>query len=129
MRLRSAEDDRSPVAKKWRGHGMESGLCLRHAGVGGGSGVVLALSSPTKRKCGKLGGIRKVFFFKVRRFQDEEDLRQQLQDWHREVNQERPCRATGVIPAARWAEEKSRLRPLKVQPEELALRIPVYVGS
>src|SRR5216684_126125 len=45
-----------------------------------------------------------------------------------EVNQERACRATGVIPAVRWAEEKSRLRPLKVQPEELALRIPVYVG-
>src|SRR5204863_9705775 len=45
-----------------------------------------------------------------------------------EVNQQRPCRATGVIPAVRWAEEKPRLRPLKVQPEELALRIPVYVG-
>ena len=41
------------------------------------------------------------------------------------MNEERPCRATGVIPAVRWAEEKSRLRPLKVQPEELALRIPV----
>ena len=30
--------------------------------------------------------------------------------------------------AVRWAEEKPRLRPLKVQPEDLALRIPVYVG-
>jgi len=40
-------------------------------------------------------------FFKVRRFHDEEDLRQQLRDWHREVNQERPCRATGIIPAGR----------------------------
>jgi hypothetical protein len=44
------------------------------------------------------------------------------------VNQERPCRATGVIPAVRWAEKRARLRPLKVQPEDLARRIPVYVG-
>jgi len=64
----------------------------------------------------------------VRRFQDPEDLEQQLSAWHREVNEERPCRATGVIPAVRLAEEAPRLRPLKVRPEELALRIPVYVG-
>ncbi len=44
------------------------------------------------------------------------------------MNEERPCRATGVIPLARLAEEAPRLRPLKVRPEELALRIPVYVG-
>ncbi len=67
-------------------------------------------------------------FFKVRRFHDEEDLRQQLRDWHHEVNEERPCRATGIIPALRLAEEAPRLRTLKVQPEQLALRIPVYVG-
>jgi hypothetical protein len=33
-----------------------------------------------------------------------------------------------VIPAERLAEEKPRLRPLKVSPEDLALRIPVFVG-
>jgi hypothetical protein len=75
-----------------------------------------------------LVGFVKSSFFKVRRFHDEEDLRQQLRDWHREVNQERPCRATGIIPALRLAEEAPRLRSLKVQPEQLALRIPVYVG-
>jgi hypothetical protein len=73
-------------------------------------------------------GFVKGSFFKVRRFQDAEDLVQQLGEWHREVNEERPCRATGVIPALRLAEEAPRLRPLKVRPEELALRIPVYVG-
>src|SRR5258708_8217945 len=75
-----------------------------------------------------LVGFVKSSFFKVRRFHDEEDLRQQLRAWHGEVNEQRPCRATGVIPAVRWAEEKPRLRPLKRQPEELALRITVYVG-
>jgi hypothetical protein len=42
--------------------------------------------------------------------------------------EKRPCRATGIIPAVRLAEEAPRLRALKVQPEQLALRIPVYVG-
>ena len=41
-------------------------------------------------------GFVKSSFFKVRRFHDEEDLQQQLIEWHREVNEERPCRATGV---------------------------------
>ena len=67
-------------------------------------------------------------FFKPRRFHDEADLREQLAAWHREVNTERPCRATGVIPAERLAEEHPRLRPLKVAPADLALRFPVYVG-
>ncbi len=75
-----------------------------------------------------LVGFVKGSFFKVRRFQDAEDLKQQLAEWHWEVNEERPCRATGVIPAVRLAEEVPRLRPLKVRPEDLALRIPIYVG-
>jgi hypothetical protein len=50
-------------------------------------------------------GFVKSSFFKVRRFHDEEDLQQQLIEWHREVNEERPCRATGVIPAVRLTEE------------------------
>src|SRR6202167_100348 len=107
---------------------MESDLRIRHAGDGGGGGIVLAVSSPGKRQCRKPGGFVKSSFFKVRQFHDEEDLRQQLRDWHREVNEERPCRATGIIPALRLAEEAPRLRALKVPPEQLALRIPVYVG-
>ena len=38
-------------------------------------------------------------FFKVRRFQDREDLLAQLAEWLTEVNEERPCRATGEIPS------------------------------
>jgi transposase len=67
-------------------------------------------------------------FFKPRRFHDDADLREQLAGWHREVNAERPCRATNAIPAERLAEEQARLRPLKVAPADLALRFPVYVG-
>jgi len=75
-----------------------------------------------------LVGFVKGSFFKQRRFHDAADLRVQLAEWHREVNDERPCRATNTIPAVRLAEEQPRLRPLKVRPNDLALRVPVYVG-
>ena len=67
-------------------------------------------------------------FFKQRRFQDLDDLTVQLTQWLTEMNTERPSRPTGVIPAVRLAEERPRLRPLRVQPSELALRIPISVG-
>ena len=67
-------------------------------------------------------------FFKQRRFWDEQDLQQQLAEWLQETNEQRPSRATGIIPAQRLAEEWHRLRPLKVQPKDLALRIPISVG-
>ncbi len=67
-------------------------------------------------------------FFKQRRFLDEEDLLQQLREWHLEVNTQRPSRATGVIPEERMREDRPRLRPLKVAPADLALRLPVTVG-
>lgn len=67
-------------------------------------------------------------FFKVRRFHDPEDVLAQLVEWLREVNTQRPSRATKVIPALRLEEEKMRLRPLPIAPAEYALRIPVLVG-
>jgi len=67
-------------------------------------------------------------FFKQRRFQDMDDLEAQLADWQEEVNQRTPSRATEVIPAVRREDELKRLRPLRVKPGDLALRIPVHVG-
>jgi transposase len=67
-------------------------------------------------------------FFKQRRFLDEEDLVRQLREWLVEVNTQRPSRATGVVPEERMKEERPRLRPLKVAPVKLALRIPITVG-
>jgi hypothetical protein len=62
-------------------------------------------------------------FFKQRRFLDRPDLEQQLREWLTETNTVRPSRATGVSPAARIAEERARLRPLKIAPDDLALRV------
>jgi len=67
-------------------------------------------------------------FFKQRRFRDRQDLLDQFAQWLHETNTERPNRATGVVPAERIEEDRSRLRALRVPPEELALRIPVSVG-
>jgi transposase len=67
-------------------------------------------------------------FFKQRRFLDREDLYTQLRQWLDEVNTKRLSRATGEIPATRMVQERPRLRPLKVAPADLALRIPVAVG-
>jgi len=120
------------IALKWRKNGevTEWNPVFAYATLEMGVGVELCWPYRAQQKGSveNLVGFVKSSFFKVRRFHDEEDLRQQLRDWHREVNQERPCRATGIIPALRLAEEAPRLRALKVQPEQLALRIPVYVG-
>jgi transposase len=67
-------------------------------------------------------------FFKVRRFHDREDLVRQLEEWHREVNHERPSRATGVIPIERMQSERERLRPLAIPPIDYPLRFPIMVG-
>ena len=75
-----------------------------------------------------LVGFAKGSFFKVRRFHDHPDLVVQLSDWHHEVNEVRPCRATGVPPATRIEAERARLRPLAIAPEHYALRFPVMVG-
>jgi transposase len=76
----------------------------------------------------RLVGWVKGSFFKQRRFVDDADLRQQLAEWHVEVNTRIVSRATGVTPATRIAEERARMRPLQVKPNALALRIPVVVG-
>jgi transposase len=67
-------------------------------------------------------------FFKQRRFRDMDDLEAQLAEWKEEVNFRRPSRATGEIPAERRKQELPRLRPSRVKAEDLALRIPIFVG-
>jgi transposase len=76
-----------------------------------------------------LVGWVKKSFFRARRFADlEHDLPRQLLEWLTQSNEERPSRATGVIPAERLAAERQRMKPLAVAPAEYALRFPVQVG-
>ncbi len=115
------------IALKWKKNGevTEWNPVFATATLEMGIGVELCWPYQARQKGSveNLVGFVKSSFFKVRKFYDEEDLRRQLVEWHREVNGERPCRATGIIPAVRLAEEAPRLRPLRVRPEELALAI------
>jgi transposase len=130
--LLSVFDRPKTIALEWRKNGevTQWNPVFAYAVLEMGIGVELCwpYRAQEKGSVENLVGFVKGSFFKVRRFYDEQDLEQQLREWEREVNEERPCRATGIIPAVRLAEETPRLRPLKVRPEDLALRIPVYVG-
>jgi transposase len=68
-------------------------------------------------------------FFRARRFAElEHDLPRQLLEWLVEVDEERPSRATKVIPAERLKQERGRMKPLAIAPAEYGLRFPVQVG-
>jgi transposase len=120
------------VALAWRNDGEVTewnptfGAAMLELGVG--VEVCWPARGNQKGAVENLVGWVKGSFFKQRRFVDHEDLRGQLAEWRRETNTERPSRATGVIPAERMVEERARLRPLKVQPQDLALRIPIQVS-
>jgi transposase len=96
--------------------------------IGVGVEMCAPRSGNQKGSVERLVGWVKSSFFKPRKFQDESDLHAQLAAWHLEVNTRTPSRATGVIPETRRREELARLRPVKVFPETLALRVPIFVG-
>jgi transposase len=75
-----------------------------------------------------LGNWLKLSFFKDATFADEADAGRQLAIWLREHNDTPQADAGGKTPAVLLAEERQRLRPLKIDPQELALRFPVLVG-
>jgi transposase len=120
------------IALKWGKDGQVTEWNPLFAGVALDFGVGIELCWPhrpqQKGSVENLVGWVKGSFFKQRRFLDEEDLQRQLTEWHVEVNTQRKSRATGVIPEVRLVEEKPRLRPLKMAPSQLALRVPVVVG-
>ena len=120
------------VALSWRRNGEVTEWNPTFAGavldLGLGVEVCWPYRPQEKGSVENLVGWVKGSFFKQRRFLDEEDMLRQLGEWHDEVNTRRPSRATGEVPAARMEAERSRLRPLRVGPEELALRFPVLVG-
>lgn len=96
--------------------------------IGVGVEMCAPRSGNQKGSVERLVGWVKSSFFKPRKFQDEADLRAQLAAWVVDANTKTPSRATGVIPETRRQEELPRLRPIKMLPENLALRVPVFVG-
>ena len=122
---------RTIVAKGGVGRDVEQfNATFAQAIVELGVGVELCAprSGNQKGSVERLVGWVKGSFFKPRKFQDVDDLRVQLAAWVVEVNTKTPSRATGVIPETRRREELSRLRAIKVLPENLVLRLPIFVG-
>ena len=122
---------RTIVQKSGKGRDVEAfNATFAQAIVDIGVGVEMCAprSGWQKGSVERLVGWVKGSFFKPRKFQDEVDLVAQLAAWHVEVNTKTPSRATKVIPEIRRQEELARLRPIKVFPERLALRIPIFVG-
>jgi transposase len=120
------------IALKWGRDGVVTEWNPTFAGVALDLGIGVEVCWPyrpqEKGSVENLVGWVKNSFFKQRRFLDRADLERQLREWLTEANLTRPSRATGVPPVARIAEDRARLRPLKVAPEDLALRIPVSVS-
>lgn len=61
-------------------------------------------------------------FFKGRVFRDHTEMLNELAEWHVEVNDRRPCRATSEIPRARSIAEIPRLRQLSVSEAGYSLK-------
>lgn len=120
------------VALKWGRDGVVTEWNPTFAGVALDLGIGVEVCWPyrpqEKGSVENLVGWVKGSFFKQRRFLDRADLERQLREWLTDANLTRPSRATGVPPSARIAEDRARLRPLKIAPADLALRIPVSVN-
>ncbi len=103
-----------------------------YAAIQIGVGVEVRARRGADRGAGtNLGNWIKNGFFKDRTFAGEMDLERQLDEWVAKTNSSVPenGRALGhQSPSVLLAEERQRLRPLKVVPETLALRVPVVVG-
>jgi transposase len=124
-------DQPKTIVKTWRdGKVLEYNATFAQATLEMGVGVEVCWprSGQQKGAVENLVGWVKGSFFKQRRFVDDADLATQLAEWHHEVNTVRESRATGIVPSVRVAEERVRLRPLRVTPAELALRFPIFVG-
>ena len=120
------------IALKWGRDGVVTEWNPTFAGVALDLGIGVEVCWPyrpqEKGSVENLVGWVKGSFFKQRRFLDRADLERQLREWLTDANLTRPSRATGVPPSARIAEDRARLRPLKIAPADLALRIPVSVN-
>lgn len=122
---------RTIVTKSGRGRAVETfnatfAEVMLELGVG--AEMCAARSGEQKGSVEHLVKWVKNTFFKWRKFVDETDLQAQLASWVHEVNFQTPSRATKVIPETLRHEESARLRPVRVFPETLAIRVPVFVG-
>jgi hypothetical protein len=133
--LLAAFDRSKPIATRIDSDGqvLEWDPAFAYAAIQIGLGVEVRARRGADRGAGtNLGNWIKNAFFKDRDFAGEMDLERQLAEWVGKVNGATSIEPGNQLgnrtPAVLLAEERQRLRPLKVTPEDLALRVPVVVG-
>lgn len=130
--LVSVFDRPKTIAHAWSKDGVVTEWNSTFAEVALELGVAVELCWPRspqqKGAVENLVGWVKGSFFKQRRFVDREDVESQLLEWHADVNTKRPSRATRETPSVRLPDERARMRPLRIDPGQLALRVPLVVG-
>jgi hypothetical protein len=112
------------------GEGAEWHPAFAQAVLDLGIGVLLRTPADGKGAWEALASWVNARFFARRRFAHMRDLQAQLADWRHDVNAKIPSRSTRKVPAERMdKEERASLRPLRINPREFALRIPLVVGA
>jgi hypothetical protein len=131
----AAFDRSKPIATRTDPDGqvLEWDPAFAYAAVQIGLGVEVRARRGADRGAGtNLGNWVKNAFFKDRPFSSEKDLQRQLEEWVSGLNgstsSDNGSQLGNQTPAVLLAEERQRLRPLKVSAETLALRVPVVVG-
>ena len=129
--LMAAFDRARPIGLRADGEGQvtEWDPAFAYATLELGLGVEVRARRGADRGPGtNLGNWLKLAFFKSATFTDEADVAAQLADWLRDYNAEPQNEVFGKAPTILLAEERQRLRPLKIALRDLALRFPVLVG-
>jgi hypothetical protein len=127
----AAFDRAKPIASRTDSEGqvLEWDPAFAYAMVQIGVGVEVRARRGADRGPGtNLSNWIKQSFLRDRTFSNEIDLERQLGEWLQIVNATTAPEAGDATPLARLAEERQRLRPLRLTPEKLALRYPVIVG-
>jgi transposase len=129
--LRAVFDNPKTIVTGRREGRIEWNPTFTHVPVDYGFGVELCAPRRANQKGSveNLVGWVKGSFFKVRRFQDREDLDRELVAWLDEVNTQRPSRATNEIPAVRMKMERLRLSPLPIPAADYPLRVTTMVRT
>ena len=133
--LLAAFDRPRPIATRTDQDGqvLEWDPAFAYAAIQIGLGVEVRARRGADRGPGtNLGNWVKHAFFKDREFVGEIDLDRQLQEWVAKINgansTENGTQIGTQTASVLLAEERQRLRPLKVTPDDLALRLPMVVG-
>ncbi|MES1204513.1 MAG: hypothetical protein ABUS79_01125 [Pseudomonadota bacterium] len=133
--LLAAFDRSKPIATRTDADGqvVEWDPAFAYAAIQIGLGVEVRARRGADRGAGtNLSNWVKTGFFKDRTFAGEPDLERQLEEWVAKMNgaqaPENGNQLGHQTPAVLLAEERQRLRPLKVTADNLALRVPVVVG-